>query len=490
MTRPSLAALLHAYAPLTALVAKMPCAAQVESAGHAGFDFVVLDTEHGPAGGLELEHHLRAAQAVGVPALVRVASADPDAVLAALDAGAAGIVVPHVLDAAGAETAVAAAHYPPRGRRGLALSTRAGGYGAIPVQDHLRRAREETCVVVQIEDAEAVPMAAEILAVPDVSAVLIGTSDLALSLGRAGAPDHADVEAAVRAVLTAAARAQVPAIAVASSGREAAAWRARGVAVVASVSTALVHAALAGAVRETAASASAEGGREPLVLLPGMLGDARLWDGVAPLLEERAAARIGRIDLDDSVAEMAESVLVSSPGQFAIAGHSLGAIVALEAVRRAPERVTRLALLNATARPPSEAQLEAWAALRERTEAGAFAALARDFARANLPEQGSRDPTLVACVEAMALGVGAPGFLRQLSAQRMRPDLRPTLPAVAVPTLVLTGAEDDVCPRAMQDEIAAGISGAAHVTVDGVGHMTPLEAPATVAEQLLAWLAA
>jgi pimeloyl-ACP methyl ester carboxylesterase len=246
-------------------------------------------------------------------------------------------------------------------------------------------------------------------------------------------------------------------------------------------------AAFAAAAREAGATPAAAG-REPLVLLPGMLGDGRLWDGVAPALEGRATPRIGRIDLDDSVAEIAESVLAAAPERFALAGHSLGAIVALETVRRAPGRVTRLALLNATARRASEAQVDAWATLRERTEGGEFVDVAREFARVNLPRDGARDSTLEEQMEAMALGVGAAGFLRQLSAQRTRPDLRPSLPDVDVPTLVVSGAEDQVCPRPLQDELAAAIRDAEHVTVEGAGHMTPLEAPGSVGEHLVAWL--
>src|SRR4051794_32592091 len=174
----------------------MPAAAPVEIAGHTRFGFVVLDTEHGPTEGLH--EHLRAA---AIPALVRVPLVE--GILAALDAGATGVVVPHVLDAAGAEAAVAAAHYPPRGRRGFATSTRAGRYGAVPRDEHLRRAAEQTCVIVQIEDAEAVAVADAILAVPGVSGVLIGAADLAVSLVRA--PD-----AEVDAVFAAAGRAAVP----------------------------------------------------------------------------------------------------------------------------------------------------------------------------------------------------------------------------------------------------------------------------------------
>lgn len=243
-----LAQRLRAGGPLAALLAKMPCAAQIETAGYAGFDAVIVDTEHGPGDALELEHHARAAQAVGVPALVRVPSASPAAILAALDAGATGVVVPHVVDAAGAEGIVAAAHYPPRGRRGLATSTRAGGYGAVPLAAHLRRAAEETCVVVQIEDAEAVPRAEQILGVPGVSGVLIGANDLSVCLGHAGVLTHPEVEAAIAAVYAAGARTGTPVLAVVGSAEEAAVARRRGAAVLVSVATALIHRAFGAAV--------------------------------------------------------------------------------------------------------------------------------------------------------------------------------------------------------------------------------------------------
>jgi pimeloyl-ACP methyl ester carboxylesterase len=226
----------------------------------------------------------------------------------------------------------------------------------------------------------------------------------------------------------------------------------------------------------------------PLLLLPGMLGNGALWDGVAPLLATQASVQIGRIDLDDTVAEMADSVLAAAPARFAVAGHSLGGIVALELTRRAPRRVLRLALLKTSARPPSPAQLEAWSSLRERTEAGAFGTVVTEFAIADLPAAAREVASLTTRVEGMARRIGASAFLRQLAAQEARPDLRPMLSHVRVPTLVLSGSEDEVCPDNLQAEIAAGVSTAEHVTIGGAGHMTPLEAPSAVAEQMLEWL--
>lgn len=141
---------------LLGLIIKLPNPALVEVAGHLGYDFVLLDTEHGAADTLELEHHLRAADSAGIDVLVRVGANEPLQILRALDAGATGIIAPHVDTPQEAAQAVNAAHYPPVGKRGLAASTRAGRHSTSTLADHLDRARRETTVVVQIEDKKAV----------------------------------------------------------------------------------------------------------------------------------------------------------------------------------------------------------------------------------------------------------------------------------------------------------------------------------------------
>ncbi len=278
----------------------------------------------------------------------------------------------------------------------------------------------------------------------------------------------------------------MPVLVVVSSPAAAAAWRARGADVTAFVATNLMHAAFAAAVGSPDGHASG-GLREPLILLPGMLGDARLWEDVALALVDAAEPRVARIDLDDSIAEMAASVLAAAPPRFALAGHSLGAIVALEIARRGPGRVTRLALLNASALPASDAQLATWSDLRLRILDGGFAGVAEELASANLPV-GRRDGPLVGVGVEMAQTVGASGLLRQLTAQGTRPDSRPSLAAIRVPTLVLGGAADEVCPNERQLELADGIAGARHVLLDGIGHLSPLEDPEAVASHLEAWL--
>lgn len=198
----TLAGRIAARHPLMAgLIVKMPNLAAVEAAGRVGFDLVVVDTEHGSGDTADLEHHLRAAGSVGVDVLVRVGANDSLQILRALDAGANGVIVPHVDSATDARAAVTAAHYPPLGGRGLATSTRSGWHSTAPLREHLERARRETVVVAQLEDARAVPVADAIAATEGINAVWLGPSDLSMSLGHPGDLANVDVATAVDGIV-------------------------------------------------------------------------------------------------------------------------------------------------------------------------------------------------------------------------------------------------------------------------------------------------
>lgn len=190
---------------LFALVVKMPAPASVEMAAYAGFDAVIIDTEHGISAGNELDHHLRAAEAANIPALVRVATHCHSAIGRALDSGAEGIITPHVTTGAQVASIVASARYPPQGHRGLATSTRAGKHGFTRVQDHVLRAETHTVIGVQIEDGDALPHLNDISATSRLDVMMIGPADLAASLGRLGQPSHPEVIAAIEQVAEAAA---------------------------------------------------------------------------------------------------------------------------------------------------------------------------------------------------------------------------------------------------------------------------------------------
>ncbi len=236
-----LAARLRGEEALVGLVLKMPSPAMVEMCAYAGFDLAVLDTEHGAWDGVELEHHIRAAESADLDVLVRVGGLSSVDVLRTLDAGAVGVVVPHVTTADQAAAAVRAAHYPPLGQRSLALSTRAGRQGFADLAGHLQEAADKVIVVVQVEDVAALPNVQAIASTPQVDAVFLGPSDLSLSLGHPGEMSHPAVSSAVDQVCRAVKEAGSAALCVlAQDDEDALAWQQKGAQVVLFAATAVM----------------------------------------------------------------------------------------------------------------------------------------------------------------------------------------------------------------------------------------------------------
>ncbi len=168
----------------------------VEILGHIGFDFILLDLEHGQGELTEAIDALRAAQVTGTPCVIRVPWNDPVNLKRVLDAGFDSIMIPSVETAAEAEAAVRACRYPPQGKRGYAASAvRASGYGA--AADYMRRSNDELLLIIQLESAEAVGRAAEICAVDGVDVPFLGVNDMAGSIGRLEELDKPEVRALV-----------------------------------------------------------------------------------------------------------------------------------------------------------------------------------------------------------------------------------------------------------------------------------------------------
>lgn len=167
-----------------------PSPSQAEIIGYAGFDFVMLDTEHASYDIAGTENLIRAAHAANLPALVRVAGNDSSAIGRVLDYGAQGVMVPHTSNATNARHAVLAAHYQPVGERGAAPTVRAARYGHVPWSKHLARSADDTLVIVQIEGREGMANLPEIMAVPGVDVLFIGPFDLSEALGVSGQLDH------------------------------------------------------------------------------------------------------------------------------------------------------------------------------------------------------------------------------------------------------------------------------------------------------------
>ena len=218
----------------------------------------------------------------------------------------------------------------------------------------------------------------------------------------------------------------------------------------------------------------------------GLLCDARLWRDCVPPGAEPHVADLTR---DDTVAAMAARALalVADAPRFAVAGLSMGGYVALEVMRQAEPRVSHLALLDTSARADIEAQTRRRQDLMALAQTGRF----RGVTPRLLPQllHPSRLGTPLADeVTAMAERVGQDGFLHQQRAIMTRPDSRPALPGIAVPTLVGVGEADVLTPPDLAEEMAATIPGATLMRFAGCGHLPTMEDPPAVREALAALL--
>jgi pimeloyl-ACP methyl ester carboxylesterase len=225
----------------------------------------------------------------------------------------------------------------------------------------------------------------------------------------------------------------------------------------------------------------------PLVLLPGTLCDARVFPAVtAGLPPPTTIVMAGASNAPD----MARRILAQAPPRFALCGFSLGAIVGLEVIAQAPERVERIALLGCNARtmPPDVAATRR-AKVREAAAHGTQSYISGAW-DASVPQWRREDSSLRAALDALAADTPLATFAEQVEIAINRVDSRPRLPRIDVPTLVACGVEDGICPPELSREIAAAVPGAVLVIIERAGHYLTLDQPDTVSQLLRDWLAA
>ena len=177
-----------------------------EALAHAGFDFVVIDTEHAPADTMDVVAMLQAVSAAPAQPILRVTENLPLLVKRAMDAGAQTVLFPNVTNAAQAQQAAASMRYPQHGNgglRGVAGVVRAARFGLLP--DYLLTANDDACTLVQIESAAAIDAVDAIAGQPGIDALFVGPADLSASLGLLGQPEHPEVQQAIARVARAAA---------------------------------------------------------------------------------------------------------------------------------------------------------------------------------------------------------------------------------------------------------------------------------------------
>lgn len=226
---------------------------------------------------------------------------------------------------------------------------------------------------------------------------------------------------------------------------------------------------------------------ESLVLIPGFLADGRVFSDQITELSREAAVMVAPL-IGESLTEMADYVLSVAPPKFAVAGHDLGASVATEILRRAPGRVTRIALICGSAQPePPNA-----AAAREprmiKAKTGRFGeALLEELPSTTLFDGPHRNAIRDYWMD-MAVEAGLETYLTQSRILQRRPDHQNVLRRARIPALVIGGAADTICPPRRQDFIAQLMPRCRFKLIEKAGHLPSLEAPQTVSRALREWL--
>ena len=224
-----------------------------------------------------------------------------------------------------------------------------------------------------------------------------------------------------------------------------------------------------------------------LIFLPGLICDHALWREQMIAFSQRFDCRVADLTRAESVSEMARQVLEDAPPRFHLAALSMGGYVAFEILRQAPERVARLALLNTKARPDTEEETQRRKDLLKSVGVGNFKGATGRLLPLFIHEDRLSDEDLTADIEAMAERVGKEAFIRQQKAILTRPDSRPGLDRITCPTLVIAGRQDRLTPVECHQEMAEGISGAELIVIEDCGHLSPMEYPERVTEELERW---
>jgi pimeloyl-ACP methyl ester carboxylesterase len=228
--------------------------------------------------------------------------------------------------------------------------------------------------------------------------------------------------------------------------------------------------------------------RQTLVLLPGLLNTRRLFDRQIADLAGMADAVVPELWHHDSIGAMAEATLAAAPERFALGGFSMGGYVCFEILRRAPERVERLALMDTQATPDTPEATARRRGFIEQSKLGRFHGVQPSLLPTIVYRDHLGNQAIVQPILDMAAEVGADGFCREQTAMIARPDSRPLLVEIEVPTVVIVGRQDQATPLPRSQEMAADIANARLVIIEECGHMAPLEKPAEVSAALRRWL--
>ncbi|HVY52878.1 MAG TPA: alpha/beta fold hydrolase [Devosia sp.] len=225
----------------------------------------------------------------------------------------------------------------------------------------------------------------------------------------------------------------------------------------------------------------------PILLVPGLNADARVFAQAMPALWPHGPVMIANHLQGEGVAAIAANILAGAPAEFALGGFSFGGYLSFELLRQARERVRSLLLIDTTARPDTADATEVRRRRIEHARAGKFGlVIEQSFASSVHPENQS-DSRLYAIHRAMAEANGPEVYVRHQLAIIDRPDSRPLLGSIGVPTLIVVGEADEITPPDAAREMHNAIAGSRLEVIPGAGHFALLENPERVNAALRKW---
>ena len=226
----------------------------------------------------------------------------------------------------------------------------------------------------------------------------------------------------------------------------------------------------------------------PLVLLPGMMCDERLFASQINELSKRREVHFAKITDHETISELASDVLNNAPPVFALAGLSMGGIVAMEIVSQAPERVERLALLDTNPLAELPDVLKRRGPQIDAIKNGQLKEIIRDEMKPNYLFDGVRKTEILNLCMDMALDIGPDAFIRQSIALRDRVDQKNTLGSYKRPALVLCGRHDVLCPLERHELMHTLLENSKLEIIEDAGHLPTLEQPKITTMALASWL--
>jgi pimeloyl-ACP methyl ester carboxylesterase len=227
----------------------------------------------------------------------------------------------------------------------------------------------------------------------------------------------------------------------------------------------------------------------PILLIPGLNADARIFAQAMPALWPLGPVTIANHLRGEGVADIAAEILAGAPPAFALGGFSFGGYLSFELLRQAPERVRKLLLIDTTARPDTAEATEVRRRRIEHTRAGKFSLVVEQSFASSVHPDNQADSRFYSIHRAMSEANGPEVYVRHQEAIIGRPDSRPLLAAIRVPTLVVVGEADEITPVEAAREMHEGIAGSRLEVIPRAGHYALVENPERVNTALREWAA-